>query len=268
MSGAAPLFALLTDFGVCDPYVGQMKAVLLSAAPCVPIVDISHGVPPHAVATGAFFLAASRRFHPAGTIFICVVDPGVGSGRDLVCIQGAAHTLLGPDNGLLAFAYRDMRATESVRVHHIAFPENPASATFHGRDILAPAAALLANGASPKDLGPPVTRPLAAPPWAEPQIDARSIGCTALHVDRFGNAILNLPESAHASLAAPLFLETPTGRRVALSIADHYAALPPEQPGILRGSQGFCELACNGTSAAEFLGLSSGDACRLVRERS
>jgi S-adenosylmethionine hydrolase len=192
MHGLSPIFPLLTDIGAADPYVGQMKAALLSRAPSVPILDISHEVPPFSVPTGAFFLSASRKHFPAGTIFIAVVDPGVGSDRPILCVAGKDHILLGPDNGLLSLAYHDMAKEGTVTAYHIAVPENICGSTFHGRDVLAPAAARLAKGTPPFELGAPLRSPLALPAWAEADVS----------LARF--AIMVLRMSTGSAIASPI----------------------------------------------------------------
>lgn len=265
MSQHAPAFALLTDFGLADPYVGQMKAALHAAAPHVPILDVSHDVPPFIVATGAFFLASSRKYFAPGTIFICVVDPGVGSKRGLVCLTNGVHTLLGPDNGLLDLARRDMLKTGPVSARHIIPPASPVAATFHGRDILVPAACALAKGASPTELGPEIEYPRTLPSWATAGVSENTIVCTVLHVDRFGNCILNLISEAHAVLESEMVLEMPNGAVIPLQKGTHYAELSPHAPGVLPGSQGFCEIAFNNLSAAQRLSICSGAVCRIIR---
>lgn len=277
MSGNAPVFALLTDFGLADPYVGQLKAALFSRAPSVPILDISHGVPPYAIATGAFFLAVSRKYYPRGTIFICVVDPGVGSDRDLLCVMNGEHTLLGPDNGLLALAYRDMLRESPVHVHALVSPDDVSDAggaeilaanTFHGRDIIAPAAAALALGSAPGLIGARQRDGLAMPAWTEAEHESGEIHCSVLHTDRFGNCILNLPNGEDLLLYPRLSLSIPkAGNNIALFHAlfhaRHYAELPPGTLGLIPGGQGYYEVALAGASAATLLGLAPGDACRI-----
>lgn len=277
MNGASPIFVLLTDFGLADPYVGQLKAALFSHAPTVPILDLSHGVPPFAVPTGAFFLAASRRHYPKNAIFICVVDPGVGSNRDLLCITGTKHTLLGPDNGLLSLACRDMRGEGPVTIHALS-PSSPdtdgaansrltpekSSNTFHGRDILAPVAAALASGSAICAVGARPREEILMPSWAEPEHGSGEIACTVLHTDRFGNCILNLPNEDELPLYPRLFAHVPkSGKSVALRQVSHYAELPPGNLGILPGGQGFYELALAQAPAARELGLFPGDICRI-----
>lgn len=265
MNGIFPAFALLTDFGLDDPYAGQIKAALFSGAPDLPILDVSHNVPPFAVATGAFFLAASRPHYPQGTIFLCIVDPGVGSERELICVSGVRHILLGPDNGLPALAYADMLTEGPVTTNIVAAPPGAAN-TFHGRDVLAPAAVRLARGDTPAQLGPPLPQAPFAPVWTRPKLTANSLVCSVLHVDRFGNCISNIPNTS-ALPSRPLSLcADGSGRSFPLLAATHYAQLPEDLPGVIPGSQGFYELACNRASASEHLRLKTGDVCRILLE--
>src|SRR5258705_6312317 len=145
------IVTLLSDFGTEDPYVGMMKGVILSAAPRLAIVDLSHGVPPQNLRVGAWFLAHASAFFPPGTVHVAVVDPGVGSGRKLLVAEDAGHAYLAPDNGILGPVL-----SPAARVYELdpaRFARAGASRTFHGRDILAPAAAAVATGLSPKAAG-------------------------------------------------------------------------------------------------------------------
>ena len=264
MSGNSPVFVLLTDFGLADPYAGQLKAALFSRAPDTPILDLSHEVPPFSIVTGAFFLAASRRHYPKGAIFVCVVDPGVGSARELLCITDARHTLLGPDNGLLSMAYRDMLREGPVAIHSLTRSAPLTGNTFHGRDLLAPAATALALGTAPGDIGARPQSGILIPDWAEPRHDSGESICSVLHVDRFGNCILNLPNDDDRLLYPRLSLYLPkTKKTLALHPADHYAELAPGVLGILPGGQGFYELVLANASAAKLLRVTHGDACAI-----
>lgn len=265
MSGISPVFVLLTDFGLADPYAGQIKAALFTSAPFVPILDLSHGVPPCNVATGAFFLASSRKYYPSGSIFICVVDPGVGSNRDLLCIQGKNHILLGPDNGLLALACQDMLHEGAVSAHTIAVPDIIPAKTFHGRDALVPAAVSLALGRDVSRIAK-AGRPLPElPSWGIPGYGEGEIRCAVLHVDRYGNCILNVPNTDALPLYPRLSLHILKNcTNTVLHQAGYYAELDEGALGILPGGQGYYELAVNKGSAAATLGLAAGDACRIL----
>lgn len=246
----ARCFGLLTDFGLDDPYVGQLKGVLHRLAPAVPVIDISHGVPPHRVETAAFFLAASHPHFPTGSIFICVVDPGVGTPRGLVSMETSGQVMLAPDNGLLHLA-AEARPDAVLRKLDPARLPDPQSATFHGRDVLAPLAARLAGGESLAAFGDPVLpTDLARPSWAVPRRESDGVHAAVLHVDRFGNVVLNLSLREWDWLAA-CRLHLPDGTLIDIARAASYADIPAGRTGLVAGSQGYLELAADKTSAAE-----------------
>ncbi|WP_419786875.1 SAM hydrolase/SAM-dependent halogenase family protein [Pseudodesulfovibrio sp.] len=257
---------LLTDFGVTDPYVGQVKAVLARKAPSCQVVDISHRVQPYNVAQAAFFLASSYMHFPKDAIIMAVVDPGVGTSRRIVGVSIGERFMLAPDNGLLALAVHNAW-TEEVRAFDLSVAVEARSniaQTFHGRDVFAPLAAWLALGGEAASLGTEIDpADLVTPCWAGSVIDHCRAQGHVLHVDRFGNCVLNLPigtlpAAAHFELVSPAHGE--------LAFVTAYADMPDEKPGLLEGSQGFLEIAVNQRSAARQLGLSMGDRVELTWE--
>lgn len=254
----SPVIVLLTDFGLQDPYVGQMKGALLRAAPQAAIVDLCHEVAPQDIAQAAFLLQASYRHFPDAGVFVAVVDPGVGSGRDILVARLGDRYFLAPDNGLLTFLLDEDAAWWRVGA---SFPD--ASRTFHGRDIFAPLAARLASGESPESFAAPLEAGETArldSPWA---IEKHGVlDCRVLHVDRFGNCLLNLREGPpmHPGRA----WRTHDGLEI--REAQTYSDLAPGSVGLIRGSQGVMELAVNGGSCASALKLSPGSAIRLTRQ--
>lgn len=233
------MIALLSDFGGSDPYVGVMKGVIATLAPGVPMVDITHGVPPQEVRVGALFLDASWRFFPLGTVFLCVVDPGVGTQRRPVVVSAGGALFVGPDNGLFGLLpephFRQITADWGL-------PQR--SATFHGRDLFAPVAARLAMGARFEDVGPTVSDPVAL---ALPE-PVRGVG-EVVYVDHFGNAITNLPAQSAGSV-------TVRGRR--FPVVTTYADVPIGAAMALTGSAGRLEIAVRQGSAAEIVGIGVG----------
>ena len=253
----SPVIVLLTDFGLHDPYVGQMKGALLCGAPQAAVVDLCHEVAPQDIAQGAFLLWASYRHFPAASVFVAVVDPGVGSAREILLARLGDRYFLAPDNGLLAFLL-DEPATWWRAAH--SFPD--ASRTFHGRDIFAPLAARLAAGESPENLGSPMAGEEIVrlnAPWALERDDV--LDCRVLHVDRFGNCLLNL--RSDFSLRPGRTWRMDDGREVREILT--YSDLAPGRVGLLPGSQGVMELAVNGGACASALKLSPGSAIRLTR---
>ena len=255
-----PVF-LLTDFGLADWYVGALKSVLFAADPATPILDIAHGVPPHDVHAGAFMLHAALPSVPPGAVILAVVDPGVGTSRRARCGHIGGWFYSGPDNGLAEPLLE--RAAGDHKLYQI---NNPAwraadiSATFHGRDLFAPAAARLAAGADPSAAGPAVPDPLRLPDWLPRQARGR-IDARVMLVDRFGNCVTNL----RPPLPGPFTL--PLGNYTLDCIHAAYGDLPPGAPLLYWGSAGTLELALNGASAAAAFGLAPGSFLSLQTDR-
>lgn len=243
------LVALLTDFGVSE-YVGVMKGIILDLCPRAVLVDLCHAVPPQDVRQGAWLLLANYHHFPAGTIFLCVVDPGVGTERQPVAVRTRRYQWVGPDNGLLWPAVHDDGAAWAVR---LAVPEN-ASPTFHGRDVFAPATARLAAGARLEALGAParLTVPLT--------FHRHGREGEIVRIDSFGNAVTNLPplpdRRRYAADGARLPPELPWFA--------NYAQAPPETLFLVIGSAGTLELSVKNGSAAERCSLRASVRLRLA----
>ena len=251
----SPLIALLSDFGLSDPYVGQMKSVLFSAAPGVPILDISHAVAPQDVAQAAFFLAATLPWLPPAAVVAAVVDPGVGTDRRVVVLEASSRLIVAPDNGLLTLV---LDRLDGFRAYDATPRVVPASATFHGRDVFAPLAARLAMGERPADLG------YAMPPDLLVRLSGVAAGrvgdrvtATVLSVDHFGNVVTSCDLARFGAHPVGVRLLEPVTAE--LCGAATYADIGPGLVGFLAGSQGYLELAVAGGSAADILGLSRGD---------
>jgi S-adenosyl-L-methionine hydrolase (adenosine-forming) len=237
---------LLTDFGTADGYVGEMKGVLLAAVPTAHVVDITHDIGAHDVELGRLAVTRYWRRFPHGTVHIAIVDPGVGSERAALAVASDGRFLVGPDNGILSSAL----LLHGARAVRIRVPRT-ASATFHGRDVFAPAAAQLANGVALESLGEPADTPVI---HRTPEPRRRPSGETAgqvIAIDRFGNAITNLPGDAGAGdvLVAGQLLPR---RRT-------YAELREGEPGAIVGSAGLIEIALREGRAADALRLKRGD---------
>lgn len=254
------IITLTTDFGLADGYVGQMIGVILGIYPTARVVDISHAVPPQAVAVGGLLLAAAAGAFPAGTIHVLVVDPTVGTARaGLVATVGAAW-FVGPDNGGWSALARDAEArSEPVRAWRLAEPgfwRAPVSATFHGRDVFAPVAAHLAAGVAPERFGPALAEPLRLPMPTVEAMAGQVLG-HVIHIDRFGNAITDLTPADLPAL--PLACRVTCGRFAVKAIAHTYASVAPSAPVSLFGSFGALELAVRDGDAATRYGLARGD---------
>jgi len=257
-----PVFFLLTDFGLQDPYVGQMKAVIWSKMPEANILDLSHGVRPHNVLQAGFFLAASWPYLPPGSVGLAVVDPGVGTSRPiLLCRQNTTYALA-PDNGLLSLLL-DREADCRVWRMHPSIPDQEVSSTFHGRDLFAPVACQLANGCHPSQLGTEIgTEDCRHPMFRPPCREGSRIETRVVHIDHFGNCLLSLEaERWSGCFPAGRSVDLVYPRQASVCRVSTYAQIPQAAVGLLIGSQGFLELACNQTSCAQHMGLDIGDQC-------
>jgi S-adenosyl-L-methionine hydrolase (adenosine-forming) len=255
----APLIALLSDFGLADPYVGQMKSVLMSAAPGVPLLDISHDVSPQDLLQGAFFLAATLPWLPPGAVVVAVVDPGVGTDRRVLLVQTGSHWIVAPDNGLLTLV---LGRGEGYRVFDASPRVVPVSATFHGRDVFAPLAARLAMGESGTALGTVMDGCDAIRLEGVTLVrQGDAVTGRVLSVDRFGNVILSLDVKRFGRLPAAPAIIDPVQESLVPAVT--YADISHGAIGILAGSQGYMELAVPHGSAASRLRLVRGDAVTL-----
>jgi S-adenosylmethionine hydrolase len=249
------LVTLLTDFGLSDTYVGQVKGAVLTVCPEARLVDLTHAVPAQDVRTGAFHLWSAVRAFPAGTIHLAIVDPGVGSARRAVAVRCArGDFFVGPDNGLLGPAIERLGGVAvAVVLDRPSFWRADASSTFHGRDIFGPIAGHLGRGTGLKPLGSALRRlerPFAFP---EPQRAGTSLRGEVLYVDSYGNLVTNITGSG---LPARFQVEI-RGQSVA-----HRAFYGAAQPGellALVGSTGLLEISARDDSAARTLGARVGD---------
>jgi S-adenosylmethionine hydrolase len=263
-----PHFVLLTDFGLSDPYVGQMKGMLHRLAPGIPVFDLSHSVPRHDVRTGAFFLTAGIPHFPDGAVFLAAIDPGVGTDRALLCLYSDRRACVAPNNGLPALAAGNFPWSGLVCVDPHAVRRGldlpPLSSTFHGRDVIAPLGARLALGEKAADFGRPMDMAeLCAPAWSAPQRTEDGIRATVLHVDGFGNIVLNLAVEEWREALEAGNPRLPRHNGMPVPPCASYAQIPRESAGIISGSQGYLELACNRASAAKFFGLKAGYALHI-----
>ena len=252
-----PIIALLTDFGTQDHYAGTMKGVILGICPDVTLVDITHDIPAHDVTAGALELAAAYKYFPAGTIFVAVVDPGVGSARRGFAADTGDYRFVAPDNGILTAVLRDAPAKKMVELTERRYARPTISRTFEGRDRFAPAAAWIAKGTQFSALGRPIfeIQRLDIP---VPDAGADAVRGVVLRVDRFGNLVTNIDRKMVERLgqAGAITIDA-AGQRVERLVAT-YAELPGDGVGALFGSTDHLELAAPSSSAATRLGLTRG----------
>jgi hypothetical protein len=253
----------LTDYGLADEFVGVCHGVMARIAPDAPVIDLSHAVPRQDVLRGAVTLGRSVPYLPEDAVYLAVVDPGVGSDRRPIAVRTAAGVdLVGPDNGLLSFAWDELGGVaEAVEVRADDVVLRPISRTFHGRDIFAPAAAHLARGLAVGALGPAVEveslRTLELP---GPMVTPGAIGARVLGIDGFGNVQLNA--RADDLEAAGIGDTLSVGGRVIPRVGI-FSDVPPGAVAALLDSQGQVALVVNSGSAAETMGLVVGRAVVL-----
>ncbi|MCX8154195.1 MAG: S-adenosyl-l-methionine hydroxide adenosyltransferase family protein [Candidatus Bathyarchaeota archaeon] len=253
------IVTLTTDFGLKDPYVAEMKAVILNVCPHAVIVDITHEIEKFNIRMGAYMLASAAPYFPASTIHVAVVDPGVGTKRRSIVIQTKQGFFVGPDNGLLVLAAEKQGIVSAHEITNSRFMLPKVSFTFHGRDIFAPAAAHLLNGAKPEELGPEI-RDVTHPEFAKVTEKNGAFIGEVLHVDGFGNIITNISEKelSHASEKATLDVDL-LGRKLKLPLCQAYGEARLQEPLALIGSHGFLEIAINQGSAAHKFKVKAGD---------
>jgi S-adenosylmethionine hydrolase len=269
----ARFITFLTDFGLQDDFVGTCHGVIKGIAPEAEIIDVTHGIPPQGVLQGALTLANSLPFMPAG-VHLAVVDPGVGGARRALALRDRAGRMhVGPDNGLLIpAAERFGGIADAYELANPAYALESVSRTFHGRDLFAPAAAHLALGVEPAELGPPIALDaLARLDLPEPEVGTSRIHCTVLAIDRFGNVQLNLNRSHSDSVGIV------PGARVELQVGPerYYAVAARTFADARRGDLILYEdsyrnlsVAINGGSAAAMFGVKPGQDLRIQLEPS
>lgn len=263
------VIGFITDFGTLDPYVAAMKGVALDICPDIRLVDITHDVPSFDIERAAFILLTAYRYFPRGTVFVVVVDPGVGGQRRAIAIATKNYYFIGPDNGVLVPAAEDDGVERVVVLDNDLYFRKPVSASFHGRDIFTPVAAWLACGTPLELLGTRVDVETLVRPrlrvWHR-----LSNGCVeleVLHIDKFGNVILSqrfseVVKELKASLRSSIMVRCKGGVYTA-RIERVFSVVPPGTLVLYEDSFGFAELAVNQGSAKELLKVSKGDRVAL-----
>ena len=250
------ILTLTTDYGSDGPYVAAMKGVILGLAPRARLVDVSHAIAPQDVLAGAFVLAGMVDAFPPGTIHLAVVDPGVGTDRRLIAASVAGHWLVLPDNGLISGVARGRAVAEIREITSPALRRPDASATFHGRDILAPAAAHLLLRGDPAELGPPTTAFIRLANF-EPRNDPRGLLGEVIFRDNFGNLITNVPAARLADAPPDAWAIEIAGERIE-GLTRTYGDRPPGTLVALTGGTGWVEVAVVNGDAGRYLSAGPG----------
>jgi S-adenosyl-L-methionine hydrolase (adenosine-forming) len=249
-----PSIALLSDFGTRDHYAGTMKGVILGICPEATLVDITHDITAHDVLEGALQLSASYRYFPVGTVFLAVVDPGVGSGRRGIAAEAGDYRFVAPDNGVLTMVFREIPPRRVVELSERRYARPTVTRTFEGRDRFAPAAAWLAKGTQLTALGRMITDYQRIDvPTLETSADA--LRGVAVHVDRFGNLVTNIDRRTFEAFAKHGHIRILAADRAVERLVSTYAEIAAGEVCALFGSSDHLELAANAASAASILGL-------------
>jgi S-adenosylmethionine hydrolase len=250
------MITLTSDFGLKDPYVAEMKGVILTINPHATIVDITHGIEKFNIRMGAFMLASVAPYFPKGTIHMAVVDPGVGTERRAISVQTKYGFFVGPDNGLLMLAAQKLGIEHTFELTNPQYMLPQVSSTFHGRDVFAPAATYLDMGVKSSEFGPEINDATTNEFAKVEQRNGSFIG-EVLHVDSFGNIITNINQKEVAN-AKTVKVKLPN-ISVKLAFRKTYAEAKSQEPIVLIGSHGFLEIAIEQDSASEKFRVKTGD---------
>jgi S-adenosyl-L-methionine hydrolase (adenosine-forming) len=262
-----PIITLTTDFGLRDEYAGVLHGVIAGLAPQAHRIDLCHHIRPQDVRQGAFILQAAAPYFPKATIHLAVVDPGVGTPRQLLALRAMGQVFLGPDNGILTPFLQEGLFEEAIFLDCPKLHLAPLSTTFHGRDILAPVAAALANGTALSSLGIPALKEnltkLAPSVLQIDRIHGTILGCI-IHIDHFGNLTTNIHQRDLAGLKAdPASIQIFHKNQQVSGLSGTYDSLPKGQALALIGSRGYLELAVSRGNAARQLGAEVDDPVRV-----
>lgn len=256
------IITLTTDFGQEDSYVGTMKGVILGICPQATLVDITHEVRPQALNQGAFLLHSATPYFPAGTIHLVVIDPGVGSTRRPIVVETQRAVFVAPDNGVLGLALAKDPAILAIHLTESRYQLPQPSSTFHGRDLFAPAAAHLACGTRPQEMGEEIPlESLISLPSIQPRVQSDG-GWQGeiLHVDHFGNLITNFQRTG-----APSSLYLEVGGEQITGVSETFSDKAPGELVAYVGSSGYLEIAVRNGNAAAALAVDVGEAITIKR---
>lgn len=258
------MLTLLSDFGYQDVYVGVMKGAIATIDPQLKVVDLTHAILPQNVAAGSFALMNAYSYFPLGTVHVAVIDPGVGSQRRGIAIKIKEGFLVGPDNGLFSGILAQSPAIAAVELTNPQYWRlSSPSYTFHGRDIFAPVGAHLGNGVPLKELGEEIdVNSLVRLPLSTYEVTPEKIIGFIQYIDHFGNLITNIPASEVKGKSWFVLVGNQE-----IPATQTYSDRPLEELIALIGSHGWLEIAVNGGSAKEVLGISWGDKIEVVSGR-
>jgi S-adenosylmethionine hydrolase len=260
-----PILALLSDFGARDHYVGTMKAAALSVYPDATLVDITHEIAPHDVLEAALQLGASFRYFPPGTVFLVVVDPGVGSARRGLAADTGDYRFVAPDNGVLTAVFREQPPKRIVELTERRYFRPTVSRTFEGRDRFAPAAAWLLRGVDLGALGRPLGSPFLLD-LPQPETSGNALIGHTLRADRFGNVLTTIDRRSFERFVQDRAFRLEVGSHVVGRLVGTYAEIGDDEVCALFGSADYLELASRAARASDRLDVGSSARVVVTRE--
>jgi len=258
--------ALLTDFGLDDNFVGVMKGVILNINPNVNLVDISHSIKPHDIFEAAFLLKGTFKYFSKGTIFLVVIDPGVGTERKPIIVRTKSYFFIGPDNGVLSLAAEEDGIKHVIEIKNKRYFLKPVSTTFHGRDIFAPAAAHISKGKTPTSLGK-LQGNMKRLNIPETLLDKNTLKGRIIHIDRFGNLITNIKRDLFTQFSRNRKFKIRIRNKSINRISQSYQAVKPGYPLAIFGSLDYLEISVNRKSAKDYFSAKKGTGIDVISKR-
>jgi hypothetical protein len=256
--------ALLTDFGLDDYFVGVMKGVIRSVSPHATVTDITHSIRAHDVFEGALVLKSAYKYFPRGTVFLVVIDPGVGTGRKGIVVKTTRYVFVAPDNGILSLALEGEDILEIREIRNRRYLLKPVSRTFHGRDIFAPVAAHISRGAKLSGIGPPLSG-VKKVAFKKPLARRGSLEGEIIYIDRFGNLMSNISKEDLTKHTGPSRNFLVRFKNASLRrLSDSYSERRRGSPLAIVGSAGYLEIAVSRGSAEKYFRARRGDRVEVL----
>ncbi|MCW4048488.1 MAG: S-adenosyl-l-methionine hydroxide adenosyltransferase family protein [Candidatus Bathyarchaeota archaeon] len=260
------IITLLTDYGITDSYVAEVKGAILKINPEATIIDVSHDVGNFDIFSGAFHMARSAPYFPDGTIHVGVVDPGVGSSRKAIILKSKNAWFVGPDNGLMAPAAERLGFEKVWEITNLDILPTKVSDVFDGRDVFGPTGALLSIGVSPDEIGVEVKDYIRLPMY-QPEIDGQTVHGTVIHIDGFGNIVTNVTYETLEEIGVTRetqFKVEAGGKEYTLPYVKRFSAVPKGELLTLVAGGGYLEISVNQGNAGKRLGLNKNEKIKLV----